>query len=219
MLYHSYVLRAPRCQLIATASAGTDLLEHLEAQICCIKWPLLGNNGCRHGRDHCILGPEGPGSLLIFNKPLSCSDTGTGTAEAQPAAWQFATKQLLGCTRARQPRPSQAAARICSIISPCGHCVRHYCTILPSSGRLSESNVQPLPSSGSKDQAVVRQDLKAQWARRRERPTPSSPGRGPDDEIEEKEVCNVIKLLPWAAHLRNLSTEDLEPFEECNFLY
>lgn len=87
---------------ISQCSSGS----HLEAQTCCIKWPLLGERSCRHSRDHSILGPEGPGSPLIFNEPCSCSDTGTSTAEAQAAFWFNSTFPQTTSGRVRVRHPS-----------------------------------------------------------------------------------------------------------------
>lgn len=70
--------------------------SHLEAQTCCIKWPLLGERSCRHSRDHSILGPEGPGSPLIFNEPCC--------VQIQELA-QLRLKLLFGSTALSRKRP------------------------------------------------------------------------------------------------------------------
>lgn len=70
--------------------------SHLEAQTCCIKWPLLGERSCRHSRDHSISGPEGPGSPLIFNEPCC--------VQIQELA-QLRLKLLFGSTALSHKRP------------------------------------------------------------------------------------------------------------------
>lgn len=106
MLQSSYVLRVPKCQLINHRISQCSSRSHLEAQTCCIKWPLLGERSCRHSRDHSILGPEGPGGPLIFNEPCSRSDTGTSTAEAQAAFWFNSTFPQTTSGRVRVSHPS-----------------------------------------------------------------------------------------------------------------